>query len=1653
MSQSGCYGNPVSTSGANWEILNGDFNGDGLLDISVYQSSSLLNFGLIQVNTTTNPLNGYCWPQSADPGDDITFYYSGEGNPVMKIYQYESRDNTVTQTFKDDIIITPSISSSNLDVVTMGCGWTNTVTYTIPSTWESGFYSACLEDESCNKKYVTFLVKSGPTISNKKVALIANTNTWAAYNDYNVGSSQSGTKYDNNTNQSYSFMRPNNVSNPMAQITNRTRAELWIYTWLKDNGYDPDVIADMDVHLNTNNFLNQYDFLIMGTHPEYWTGAMYDKVQEFQTFGNNGNGGHLICLGGNAVFEACDINLMDPSNPKLIAYPNSPGGATEQLNAQYPLTDMPGVGGVAGPTDVVTTVYDRFDFFLETYNFGSNQTPVYKRSSDLIGTHYNIINNIVKENNVTVNTTTSYNLNLTNPAISFLTNGISNNIIGDFGYNTGQFIVADGSGKASGWECERYTNSTPPNIPGLNTPASPQPVTSIYDGFVEIVATGTTNNFTAPRLNFPNGLNYSEIIYVPQKCTSPKRGFVFTAGSITFGGSLVWNYNPTTQTYDNDVSKLLLNVLNHRTLQLVSANQPNCVNTATGSIVIQMGVTTPGINYSISPSVGNQFSPGHFSSLPAGAYQITATDANGCTLTTTITLTDPPALTWSSVQATNPSCAATSSGSINVTAGGGTGTITYTINSSNGQFTGLVASNYLVTATDANGCSITTSITLYQPNSNHCCSTNSNPNAGSNIALLPNIILLPNTQVSTLNASALLANYGSGGVIQGKKFYVDGTLVIDADITLDACDFWLTPFSQIIVQGGHTFNLVNTNLSASCDWWVGIEVQQIQNKVSSTGGSINRAIVGIHASQDAILELNGTTWNEIGQAGIIFANMNSTSYTGYVKNCQFNSTGLQPNSITTQHGILIRDAAHLNLGNTNAGNHFDGVRCGISINNSTPINSTIGLYDNTFENIHAPLYPTNLSSQQQEVVNHTYLDDQGTAIFANFNINQNAILQTNSLFIDHLGTPTPNMVQCDRGIVTIGGHTSVKNQDMPDVLLGIMCYSPFSRQYDIKNNKIENAHMGIQVAGQPKSDFINANSIDLTQNVVRQIAPVAIIPPVGVHTQQAQTQSLPGNYLHRINNNTINLHTITGVGIRKQYGDVRSEMSMNTTHLLTTSSAPPNSHVIRTLIGYWTERCFESAVIDNVTAGFGNFSIYEQRNAYGVYIDNSPFCKWQCNSANGTRYGFYAWGNNQTQKDAVKFNHQNGNEFPWYFLDGSATQYGTLGNIGDPLSTGNEPANEFVGNLQWIGALNINPSSNYKVFRSSTFPSGHQISTNSSYLIFNESGALTVAAKYAVGLNTNFFTENCQNPNSGTLNLQEEDEAEYVEYIQDVVADSVEYINYDEVGSWINQYRVYTTLDIDSALRYSEIGLLNFYTTRQNLNIGRLRETDRLIEILFDSTTDAGNFNTRYQAALAANNQISSGEEWELNEKRMNEALIYSSATPVDSLEQSLKDDIAILAHACPFVAGQAVYKARRVWSFWQPNALFDDRLLCLQAENKNGENEIEDIDNYYTQQISAAQNIVVIPSNTKVILNASINFKEHTRVYPIPINTMVNIELGRNEPAELTIYNLLGEKVLSVILKLQLTKLSLDQLVPGFYQYRIKYTNGDCETGKLTKQ
>jgi uncharacterized membrane protein len=101
----------------------------------------------------------------------------------------------------------------------------------------------------------------------------------------------------------------------------------------------------------------------------------------------------------------------------------------------------------------------------------------------------------------------------------------------------------------------------------------------------------------------------------------------------------------------------------------------------------------------------------------AGTYTFTVTDANGCTTTTTITLSDPGCNISLATSVTNVSCNGGNNGAINLTVTGATGTVTY--NWSNGatseDLTGLSAGAYSVTVTDAANCTATITATISQP--------------------------------------------------------------------------------------------------------------------------------------------------------------------------------------------------------------------------------------------------------------------------------------------------------------------------------------------------------------------------------------------------------------------------------------------------------------------------------------------------------------------------------------------------------------------------------------------------------------------------------------------------------------------------------------------------------------------------------------------------------------------------------------------------------------------------------------------------------------------------------------------------------------------------------------------------------------------------
>lgn len=106
-------------------------------------------------------------------------------------------------------------------------------------------------------------------------------------------------------------------------------------------------------------------------------------------------------------------------------------------------------------------------------------------------------------------------------------------------------------------------------------------------------------------------------------------------------------------------------------------------------------------------------------SLQAGVYTVTVRDANNCTTTSSVTITEPTAILVSIASITNPTCYGGSDGSIITSVFGGTPSYTYLWNTNPQQTTAaainLNAGNYIVTITDANNCIKTFDTTLVSP--------------------------------------------------------------------------------------------------------------------------------------------------------------------------------------------------------------------------------------------------------------------------------------------------------------------------------------------------------------------------------------------------------------------------------------------------------------------------------------------------------------------------------------------------------------------------------------------------------------------------------------------------------------------------------------------------------------------------------------------------------------------------------------------------------------------------------------------------------------------------------------------------------------------------------------------------------------------------
>lgn len=139
-----------------------------------------------------------------------------------------------------------------------------------------------------------------------------------------------------------------------------------------------------------------------------------------------------------------------------------------------------------------------------------------------------------------------------------------------------------------------------------------------------------------------------------------------------------------------------------------------CFGATTGSAGVTVTGGTAPYTYVWSPSGGTAATA---TGLAAGNYTVLITDAKGCTLTKTFTITAPPALAATTTQ-TNLLCFGATTGSAGVAVTGGTGAYTYVWAPSGGTAataTGLAAGTYTVTITDANLCTLTKTYTITAP--------------------------------------------------------------------------------------------------------------------------------------------------------------------------------------------------------------------------------------------------------------------------------------------------------------------------------------------------------------------------------------------------------------------------------------------------------------------------------------------------------------------------------------------------------------------------------------------------------------------------------------------------------------------------------------------------------------------------------------------------------------------------------------------------------------------------------------------------------------------------------------------------------------------------------------------------------------------------
>ena len=277
-------------------------------------------------------------------------------------------------------------------------------------------------------------------------------------------------------------------------------ADTHLTAWLEAKGYDYDIVTDLELHDEGVEVLKNYRVVTTGSHPEYHTRETLDALEAYRD-----GGGRLCYLGGNGFYwkvalspEKRGVIEIRRGEGGIRAWAAEPGEYYNQFDGEY--------GGLWRRNGRPPQNLCGVGFTAQGHYLGS-----YYRKRPEAG----------------------------DPRVAWMFEGIGGEIFGDHGL---------GGHGAAGFELDRADKR-------LGTPSHAVVVASSENHppdapWVLVPEEHLTHTVTWPGEPIEKLIRADLTFF-----ETPKGGAVFSTGSITFCGSL------PSDNFDNDVSRLLANVL------------------------------------------------------------------------------------------------------------------------------------------------------------------------------------------------------------------------------------------------------------------------------------------------------------------------------------------------------------------------------------------------------------------------------------------------------------------------------------------------------------------------------------------------------------------------------------------------------------------------------------------------------------------------------------------------------------------------------------------------------------------------------------------------------------------------------------------------------------------------------------------------------------------------------------------------------------------------------------------------------------------------------------------------------------------------------------------------------------------------------------